>query len=108
LEFLPMFNFLYKDSHRMLSMGGMIASRTEKRQIRASTLPETVYYRNSFDLPPFEITVPRLTRKERIYLDHEMPGTEGWTPTDFDLDRSEVKQYREIYRFLPAFAEILL
>jgi len=108
LEFLPMFNFAYKDSHAMLSMGGMIAGQAEKRKMRASTFRETVYYRNSFDLPPYEIKVPRLTRKERIYLDREMPCMEGWQPQEFDLDPEDVLRYREIYRFLPAFAEILV
>jgi Putative O-methyltransferase len=108
MEFLPMFHFIYKDSHWMLSMGGMIGGRTEKRQLRSSTLADTVYYRRNFDLPPFEITVPRLTRKERIYLDREMPCAEGWVPKDFDLDPDEARRYKDIYRFLPAFAEILL
>jgi hypothetical protein len=108
MEFLPIFNFIYKDSHWMLSMGGMIAGRTEKRQLRGSTLGETAYHRGNFNLPPFEITVPRLTRKERVYLDREMPCADGWVPKDFDLDPEEARRYREIYRFLPAFAEILL
>src|SRR3989442_1298026 len=73
LQFLPMFNFAYKDSHSMLTIGGMIAVRAEKRQLRASTLSDTVYYRDNFESPPFEIKVPRLTRKERIYLDRKMP-----------------------------------
>lgn len=108
LQFLPMFNFVYKDSHAMLTMGGMIAGRTEKRLLHASSLSETVYYRDRFDSPPFEIRLPRLTRKERLYLDREMPCADGWVPKDFDLDAEEVQRYRDLYRFLPAFAEILL
>jgi hypothetical protein len=108
MEFLPMFNFIYRDSHWMLSMGGMIAGPTEKRQLLSTTLRDTEYYRDNFDTPPFEIAVPRLTRKERIYLDREMPCADGWTPKDFDLDPEELRKYRDIYRFLPAFAEILV
>jgi len=108
VEFLPMFNFLYRDSHSMLSMGGMIAEPAEERRMRGSTLDETVYYRDSFDSPPFEIIVPRLTRKERLYLDGEMPCADAWTPQQFNCDPDLVLRYREIYRFLPAFAEILL
>jgi len=108
MEFLPMFNFIYRDSHWMLSMGGMIAGPTEKRQLLSTTLRDTEYYRDSFDTEPFEISVPRLTRKERIYLDREMPCADGWTPKDFDLDPEELRKYRDIYRFLPAFAEILV
>jgi hypothetical protein len=92
----------------MLSMGGMIAGPTEKRQLQSTTLSETKYYRDNFDTPPFEITVPRLTRKERIYLDREMPCADEWTPEEFDIDAELLRHYRDIYRFLPAFAEILV
>lgn len=108
LHFAPMFNFAYKDSHRMLTMGGMIAGRSETRQLKASSLSDTVYHRDTFDSSPFEIKIPRLTRKERIYLDREMPCPDGWVPHDFDLDPEDVQHYRDIYRFLPAFAEIQL
>jgi hypothetical protein len=108
LQFLPMFNFAYKDSHSMLTMGGMIAGRAEKRLLRASNIGETAYYRDDFEAPPFEIKVPRLTRKERVYLDREMPCEDGWVPKDFELDPDDVRHYRDIYRFLPAFAEIMI
>jgi hypothetical protein len=108
LDFAPMFNFLYRDSHWMLSMGGMIVGKAERRQLRASTLSEAGFYRDTFDSPPFEIRVPRLTRKERVFLDREMPCPNGWSPADFEMEPQEVQQYREIYRFLPAFAEILV
>jgi hypothetical protein len=108
LEFLPMFNFTYRDSHSMLTMGGMIGGRAEKRLLRASNIADTVYYRGDFVAPPFEIKVPRLTRKERVYLDREMPCGDDWVPKDFDLNPDDVRHYRDIYRFLPAFAEILL
>lgn len=108
VQFLPMFNFAYKDSHAMLTMGGMIAGRAEKRQLLASSITDTVYYRGDFNSPPFEIQVPRLTRKERSYLDREMPCADGWVPSEFNLPPEDVVSYRDIYRFLPAFAEILL
>ena len=108
LEFLPLFNFSYKDSHAMLTMGGMIAGRAEKRLLQGSSLVETIYFRKNFDLPSFEIKIPRLTRKERTYLDREMPCADGWLPKDFILAAEDVLNYRNIYRFLPAFAEILL
>ena len=92
----------------MLTMGGMIAGRAEKRLLRASNIAEAAYYRDSFGSPPFEIKVPRLTRKERVYLDREMPCADGWTPRDFELAPEDVRHYRDIYRFLPAFAEIMI
>lgn len=108
MEFIPLFNFIYRDSHWMLTLGGMIGGETEKRQLRSSTLVDTKYYRRNFDSSPFEITVPRLTRKERIYLDREMPCAVGWVPKDFDLDPEDARRYCDIYRFLPDFGEMLL
>jgi len=108
MQFLPMFHFDYRDTHRMLTMGGMIAGRSEARMIRASTIDDAIYHRGDFADPPFEIKVPPLTRKERTYLDREMPCPDGWTPKEFKLDPEVARRYREIYRFLPAFAEILL
>jgi hypothetical protein len=108
LQFLPMFNFAYKDSHSMLTMGGMIGGRAEKRQLRTSSIGDTVYYRADFGSAPFEIKVPRLTRKERMYLDREMPCADDWRPGDFDLESEDVRNYRDIYRFLPAYVEIAL
>lgn len=108
IEFLPLYNFLYADGHQMLTMGGMIVSTTERRQIRASRLSETNYIRFNFEQEPFRIRVPRLTRKERLYLDSEMPCDTKWKPKDFELKNEDLSDYREIYRFFPAYAELLL
>jgi len=108
VTFEPLFNFLYKDGHQMLTIGGMLVTATEKRKLRASTLVETTYYRNSLSEASYEIRIPRLTRKERLYLDRSMPCDTGWLPEDFELSASDVNAYREVYRFCPAYAELLL
>jgi len=43
VEFIPMFNFLYKDTHQMITVGGMIGGTSEKRRIRGSELTDTFY-----------------------------------------------------------------
>lgn len=106
VEFLPMFNFIYKDGHQMLTIGGMFGTPTEKRKIQGSFLAETDYYRDNFKANPCVISVPRLTRKERHYLDRFMPCPEAWTPPDFELSADSVTAYRDIYRFCPTYAEL--
>jgi hypothetical protein len=106
--FMPMFNFVYKDGHRMVTVGGMIVTPSEKRKARASSLIETSYYRANFSSPTFEIKVPRLTRKERLYLDMAMPCEEGYQPDEFEIPIEDIIAYREVYRFFPAYAELLL
>jgi hypothetical protein len=108
VEFIPMFNFLYEDGHKMLTMGGMVGTGTEKRRLAGSSLTEASYFRDSFESDPCIIKVPRLTRKERQYLDGFMPCADAWSPEDFELSPENVKAYREIYRFCPTYAELLL
>ena len=73
-----------------------------------SRLGELPFVRRNGEDAPYEIRVPRLTRKERYYLDPHMPSADGWFPRDFDLSTDEVLQYREIYRYYPIYAELLL
>ena len=108
VTFEPLFNFVYKDGHEMLTIGGMLVTPTEKRRIRGSSLDETLYYRRTLSGEPYKIRVPRLTRKERLHLDRAMPCAAGWLPEDFELSQEEVSAYSEIYRFCPAYAELLL
>jgi hypothetical protein len=107
VRFLPLFKFEYSDGHRMLTLGGMIASEEEERKIKASRLSETVYARLEWEAP-FVIRIPTLTRKERIYLDSEMPCPANWTPPVFELSADRVADYTSIYRFFPTYAELLL
>lgn len=106
--FLPIFHFLYRDGdHQMMTVGGMFGGKAQRARIRRSELREAVYYRDSFD-NPYKIRVPRFTRRERYLLDREMPRNAGWSPTEFEAAEEDLGSYSEIYRFLPAYAELLL
>lgn len=106
--FLPIFHFLYRDGHRMLTIGGMIGAEEQRRRLAVSTLAQTVYYRPTLAQAACEIQVPRMTRKERLYLDGHMPCTTQWAPSQFELPAEDVAAYRDIYPFFPAYAELLL
>jgi hypothetical protein len=108
IEVSPLFNFLYADKNQMISLGGMLTTADERNRIEASLLPEALYFRGDFTRPPYEIRVPNLTRRERLYLDSKMPCPDGWEPPDFYLKPEDIASYREIYRFFPAYAELLL
>lgn len=108
IEYHPLFNFLYADGHRMLTLGGVIGSEVEKGKIGEINLEGAIYLRTNIDDDPYEIRVPPFTRKERHLLDSAMPCTVGWQPKEFKLSEENVNTYREIYRFLPSYVEILL
>jgi hypothetical protein len=108
VEFLPLFNFLYKDGHRMVTLGGMLCGTTEKQKVLQGPLCDAPYIRFDFSKPPYEIVVPRLTRKERMFLDSRLPSTRSRQLKEFELDPEALRHYAEIYRFLPAYGELLV
>lgn len=108
IDFYPIFNFSYADGHEMITIGGILGAETELRRIQASKISETAYSRMNLNDPPYRIEIPKVTRKERLYLDSHMPCSNNWTPELFEFDQGSIRAYREIYRFFPAFAELLL
>jgi len=107
--FYPLFSFSYADGHEMITLGGLIGGRQHGRIIKKSQLSEEAYYRPKLQQQePYRITVPNVTRKERLYLDSNMPCQNDWTPEDFEMEWDDVKAYREIYRFFPPYAELLM
>jgi len=108
VEFSPLFYFVYADGHKMLTLGGMIGNPVDRRFLEASDFSKAPYIRRNIDESPYEIIVPILTRKERLCLDSQMPCADGWKPMHCELDEDWVRIYREIYRFFPTYAEILI
>jgi hypothetical protein len=107
VEFIPLFDFVYADGHRMLSVGGMIGTAEDKRKVGALDLDGAAYFRLTSEEPPYTISVPKLTVKERHMLDAAMPCASSWQPKEFRLEEEDINSYREIYRFLPSYAELL-
>jgi hypothetical protein len=108
LDYFPLFYFLYADGHTMMTAGGVIGSNVEKRKINSMNVDGAIYLRTKIGASPYEIKVPVLTRKERHLLDSAMPCPTGWQPSDFNIPIKDIDAYRDIYRFLPAYAELLL
>lgn len=108
ISFFPLFNFLYADGHRMLSLGGMIVRDNDRRKLRTLSRRELPFLRNSLVENPYEIRVPVVTRKERLYLDSFMPCGSRWKPRHFELKDEDVKDYKKIYKYYPAYTEMFL
>jgi prepilin-type processing-associated H-X9-DG protein len=104
----PLFNFWYADGHAMLTVGGMLVGDVEEQRLNGCDFSRLPFLRFTVDAAPFEIRPPRLTRKERLLLDHYMPSAESWKPRQFYLSKGELDGYREICRFYPAYAELLV
>jgi hypothetical protein len=110
LDYIPLFSFSYADGHEMLTIGGMLGNEDDRILLHRSSLGDArafPYIRFSPTQAPFRINVPLLTRKERIYLDQAMPAAGGWTLKPFELPDEAVRAYKEIYRYLPVYAELV-
>ena len=108
IEYVPMFHFQYADGHKMLTIGGVIGSSIEKQVLHNMNIEGAKYLRTKPDSEPYEIKVPPFTRKERYLLDSHMPCGDGWQPDNFEFPVEHIEIYREIYRYLPVYAELLV
>jgi hypothetical protein len=108
LTYIPLFCFSYADGHEMLTVGGLLGTEDDAEQIQRPLVQRLSYLRLGKDDSPKRIVVPRLTRKERIYMDKAMPSPSGWRPKHFELPDEYVEAYRDTYRFFPMYAELLL
>lgn len=107
-ELIDMFSFLYADGHRMLSLGGMIGTDDDRKRLQSLDREELFFLTDDIVASPFRIRVPLVTRKERHYLDQNMPCRKGWSPPKFEMKPEDVADYSAIYRYYPAYTEMLL
>lgn len=108
LKFELLFNFVYADGHKMLTIGGIIAGREDKRLLRACDWDRFSFSRRDFKQPPYTIEVPNLTRRERLYLDSHMPRQGDWMPKVFHLKEKDLLAYSQVFRYVPLYGELLL
>jgi hypothetical protein len=107
-NFIQLFNFSYRDSSPMITIGGVIGTEVEKKLVNNCDFSDMDFIRLNDEKIPYDIYVPRLTRKERIYMDKHMPCNDDWLPRKFELNHYEVLRYREIYRYYPLYGELLI
>lgn len=107
VEYKPIFGFTYADGKKMLSVGGMIVNKAMAKKLRGADLDELPFVRKPKELSLFDISVPQLTRRERLLLDQGMPSEDGWVPEEFEISARDVASYRGMYRYLPIYGELL-
>jgi hypothetical protein len=99
IHFRQCFHFRYRDSARMLTVGGVLLHKWAEDKFGPAPFAGLSFTRSSDDA--FEIKPPMLTGREARYLSSRMPGS---LSVDW-LSDEEVANYREIYRYFPIFAE---
>jgi len=108
VSFEPLFSVTYADGHEMLTIGGIIAGRDDKRMLRACDWNRFPFSRRDFRQSPYTIKVPNLTRRERLYLDSHMPRVGDWMPKPFQLREEDLMAYCQVFKYVPLYGELLL
>ena len=107
IDFSPLFNFKYKDTTMMVTVGGLLGDKADFAKLQSCDFDNLTFLRQSVWDEPYFIRVPKITRKERFLLDQNMPLNKTWKPKEFELSVDDVEAYNEIYRYYPSYAELL-
>lgn len=109
VEYKQLFNLHYKDSADMLTVGGIIFTKNQKEKVDAM-FEHLDFIRESDEC--FSIVVPKLTYREIHALDKVLPHIKGREKMKGKSDLSKIplsandkKNYANIYRYFPTFAE---
>jgi hypothetical protein len=89
----------------MYTFGGMLVTNAEKRRLEGGC--NEFYYRTTDEAPPLKITVPRLTRKERLELDQGLPTKRLKIAANFGINEDELAAYCEFHRYFPLYSELV-
>lgn len=112
IEYKQIFNYLYKDGVPMLTIGGIIYSVDQKQSVSRMKLHELNHVRSGKE--QYKIQCPNLTYKEIHLLNNLLPcdlkinNKGNVTNKEFKkipLTSSDIKDYSEIYRYYPNYAE---
>lgn len=114
LQFMQLFNFYYKDGAGMLTIGGIIHTKSQVPIIKVMGFDKIPYIRQNDQ--PFKIVIPNLTYREIHALDNLLPAlykkqTEEIVITKKNkvfippIPEEDIKDYANIYRYFPNFVE---
>ena len=106
VNFLPLFNFEYKDTKKMYTYGGIFCDENNPKEKLKKYVSELSYI--SLDTDKIvTIDCPLLTPREKMYLDSQIQKS-GDLNSDTDkigLRKEDLDKYKKYYKFYPQFFE---
>ena len=104
MRFQQLFHFQYRDSARMMTVGGILYQQKHASEIEKCGFDQLWFVEHGAE--PCRIHVPCLTYREIRRLDMLLPcdDPEDLAGPDW-LPPEDVKRYARIYRYFPTFAE---
>ena len=106
VEYKPLFNFLYQDNARMLTVGGIFYETGDKASLERCEFENLEFVRSNAAF--YEIDVPILTHRECLYLDKRLPHGNSDDGKQIGLTEKDINNYKRLYRYFTTFAEIEL
>ena len=108
VDALACLSFVYSDGHKMVTLGVQLGGSQERTALERIQSEGAYYMVSSFDGEPFHISVPVLTRRERMYLEAAMPSKDYQGISSAGVSEDDFGKFGKVYRFLPSYAELLL
>jgi len=110
LIYKQLFNFYYKDSSPMLSVGGILYSEEDKIKIDECDFSGLSFIRCDRDIyDSYKIYIPILTVREMRYLDQMMPLNDKLKIQKEKipkfLTKNMIENYSKVYRYVPNYVE---
>jgi hypothetical protein len=103
-EFNQLFNFIYADGAKMLTVGGILHEAGEREAFNECRLAEKLDFIRT-GREPYQIAAPSLTLREIQHLDKQLPCSGDSGVAARGIPAEDIDHYRRVYRFFPRFAE---
>ncbi|MFD8739865.1 O-methyltransferase [Streptomyces sp. NPDC059618] len=101
IKYRQLFNFRYRDGARMLTVGGLLYAAGASSLVEECNFEGLPFVAGGEEA--FEITVPKLTVREALHLDAQLPS--GKPLQAQGVPPSEIDAYSRLYRYLPSFVD---
>jgi hypothetical protein len=103
IRYKQLFNFQYKDSAMMFTVGGLLYNKNEESILDECDFPSLEYLRSG--KTPFRIIVPNLTMKEIRHITSQLPKNNNSELKAYAISRRDLNRFEKIYRYFPTFVE---
>lgn len=101
-SYSQLFNYEYRDGARMTSVGGLISDAGDSGHLAAADFGAISHVRQTD--AAYRINVPKLTVRERLHLDRQLPCDPDQLVSD-GIPPEDLAMYAEVYRYFPNFRE---
>jgi hypothetical protein len=106
MHYKQIFHFSYRDGARMISLGGVFYENRDKDRYTLCNFESLDYVRTGEE--PYFINAPVITPREKNFLNKLLPLGTTDKALEIGLTKTEIENYKNLYRYYPDYAEIEL